>query len=105
MTILRLKKGVRLLGLQPQTVFGIMVAHSCYSAVNKDGECFITSGTEGRHSRGSRHYVGLAFDLRMRRLTKEQKKILHGMIKEALTNQFDVVLEKTHIHVEYDPER
>jgi len=105
MTILRIKEGVDLLGFQPQISLAITVAYSCYSAVEKDGECVITSCSDGQHSRGSRHYIGLAFDLRTRNLNDEQKEALYGMIKECLTNQYDVVLEKTHIHVEYDPER
>lgn len=105
MTILRLKEGVDLLGLQPQTTFAIMVAWSCYQAVHKDGECVVTSCADGKHSKGSRHYVGLAFDLRIRGLPSTEQATLAEMIKECLTNQYDVVLESDHIHVEYDPER
>jgi len=105
MTILRIKPKVSLLGLQPQITLAIVVAHSCYSNLQYDGECVITSCTEGKHSKGSRHYVGLAFDVRTRDLPTKKRSILAGMIGKCLTNQYDVVLEKTHIHVEYDPER
>ena len=106
MTILRIKPGVDLLGLQPQTTLAIAVAHSCYTAVHKHGECVITEvGPTVEHSRGSRHYVGLTFDMRIHGLPNREQAVLAKMIKESLTNQYDVVLEKDHIHVEYDPER
>ena len=104
MTILRIKPGVGVGGLRPETLLAIQVFYSCYSVLDKDGEAVITSCTEGKHGRGSRHYVGLAFDGRTRNLDDEQKKTLRDMLKECLTDEYDVVLESTHIHVEYDPE-
>jgi len=105
MTTLRIKQGVNLLGLQPQTTLAIIIFHSCYSMLEKLGECVITSCSDGKHSKGSRHYIGGAFDGRTRDLTPEQQHVLCDMLKECLTNQYDVVLEGDHIHVEYDPER
>ena len=62
-------------------------------------ELVITSGLEGSHSAGSLHYYGLAVDLRLPpdlvRATRE--------LAAELGSQFDVILEKHHIHVEYDP--
>jgi len=105
MTILRIKPGVFVSGICPETVLAIQVFYSCYSALDKDGEAVITSCTEGVHGKGSRHFVGFAFDGRTRNLLEDQKRLLRDMLQESLTKEYDVVLEKTHIHVEYDPER
>ena len=104
MTILRIKPGVGVGGLRPEIVLAIQVFYSCYSVLDKDGEAVITSCTEGKHMRGSRHYVGLAFDGRIRTLKEGQPEMLADMLRECLTKEYDVVLESTHIHVEYDPE-
>jgi hypothetical protein len=63
----------------------------------------ITSGLEGKHCKNSRHYLGLALDLRNRDLNK---KDLFKILKElniALGNDYQVLLESDHFHVEYDP--
>ena len=66
-------------------------------------ECWITSAAEGTHKKGSLHYLGLALDFRTRDMTKAEKTALVGLVIEALTEEFDVVLEKTHLHIEYHP--
>lgn len=62
-------------------------------------ELIITSTYEGDHSPGSLHYANLAIDIR--------KPVRNGKIKdwitETLGDDFDVVVEKKHIHIEYDP--
>src|SRR5690606_13486430 len=52
--------------LQPQTVFAMMIADQVFTANNF--ECWITSVNDLRHMTGSRHYKGLAFDLRTKHL-------------------------------------
>jgi hypothetical protein len=58
-------------------------------------DCFITSGTEGLHMPGSRHYSGNAIDIRTLDFTKNELSLLLG-------REYDVVQEKDHIHIEYD---
>jgi hypothetical protein len=62
-------------------------------------ECTITSGTEGRHSRKSLHYKGLAIDIR------GGSQSLADYLQVNLGGDYDVVFEIDHIHVEYDPAR
>lgn len=65
----------------------------------------ITSTTDGKHMVGSLHYVGLAFDLRIRHMPEDViKDVKLKIVKtlKLLSTRFQVVLEKTHIHVEYD---
>lgn len=100
--MLSLKNGVSLRGMQPQVLLAVQVALQAYTDAGYD--LVITSCTDGKHSRGSRHYVGLAVDFRIRHVDKESLPEIYRRIKEALGTEYDVILEKTHIHVEYDPE-
>jgi hypothetical protein len=62
-------------------------------------EPVITSTWEGTHSSSSWHYFCRALDFRL-------PKNVDGMIdvlKNRLGKDYDVVLESTHIHIEYDP--
>lgn len=62
----------------------------------------ITSANDSKHMNGSKHYEDLAYDLRTRDLSKEQTQLLAQDIKARLGPAYDVVVEKDHIHVEYD---
>ena len=65
-------------------------------------EAVITSTYEGTHSSGSLHYQNKAVDFRRSSsATLSQGAVI--MLKTALGPDYDVVLEDTHIHVEYDP--
>lgn len=63
----------------------------------------ITSGSEGEHQPGSLHYVGKAIDLRTRDLNSYQIVQLIGSLRAWLGEDYDVLDEGDHIHVEYDP--
>ena len=65
--------------------------------------CTITSGSDGVHGPNSLHYQGKALDFRTRTLTASQKQAVFLSLTAALGTQFDVVLEDTHIHIEFDP--
>jgi UDP-N-acetylenolpyruvoylglucosamine reductase len=63
----------------------------------------LTSANDGQHGFGSLHYAGLAVDVRTHHVTANDIEPLADTIREALGPQFDVVLEDTHIHVEFQP--
>lgn len=63
----------------------------------------VTSGLEGAHSPASLHYYGRAVDFRTNDLTIEQAERFTEFVKKAVGDNYDVILEKTHLHVEYDP--
>jgi len=65
----------------------------------------ITSTTDGKHMPGSLHYKGLAVDLRIRDLAPDEQKRYYNDLKFALSKLCDVILEKDHIHVEYQPSK
>ena len=62
-------------------------------------ELVITSGKDGTHGNGSLHYEGKAVDLR----TWNVLDSLVKQLKAHLGPDYDVVLEKDHCHIEYDP--
>lgn len=99
--MLRVKDGVKLYGLQPEMLWAIDRINECYDRIGKD--CTITSGRGDRHSSKSRHYPGHAVDARTRHLTEAEKLEVKVDIQETLGPQFDVILESTHLHVEFDP--
>ena len=50
---------------------------------------------------GSLHYQGKAFDLRTWHVIEEVAK----QLRTYLGKDYDVIVEKDHIHVEYDPKQ
>jgi len=106
--MLELKAGVMLKdalgekGIQPEMVLGALVV---YSVFNEEGfTCTITSCMDGVHKQGSLHYKGQALDFRTRHVVDEEALLdIVQAIKFALGEEFDVVLEEDHLHVEYDP--
>lgn len=102
---MKFKAGVSLKGLKPEALLGMIVAEQAYKAAGID--MVITSIKDGVHKEGSKHYSGMAFDLRTKATGLALR--LHQSVKEALSGAgFDVILEdlhgdNEHIHVEFDP--
>lgn len=64
----------------------------------------ITSGTDGVHMSGSKHYNGDALDVRISNLTPaELRSTLSDLTSRLSPLGFQVILEDDHIHIEYDP--
>ena len=102
--MLSIKPGVDIRGIKPEALLGVMIIQSVYHEFG--GDTTITSGLEGRHKTGSKHYDGFAVDIRFfeymgARIPKFNS--LLKQLKEALGDDFDVIQESDHIHVEYDP--
>lgn len=66
-------------------------------------DCVVTSLMGGEHSRNSKHYSGEAVDIRSRDLEEDQLDLAMVELQKQLGDAYDVVLEPTHIHIEYDP--
>ena len=66
-------------------------------------ELVVTSGIDSTHSAGSLHYYGLALDFRTRYFDDITRRKVGNELKEALGDNYDVIIHKSHIHVEYDP--
>ena len=70
-------------------------------------EFVITSARDGIHSAGSLHYYGLAVDIRASEAwgyKYDEILALVDQLEDHLGDEYDVVLESDHIHVEYDPD-
>ena len=64
-------------------------------------ELVLTSVCDGKHMEDSLHYQGCAFDVRTWWIAGRELQVVREL-KEALGPDYDVVLEKDHIHIEYD---
>ena len=93
---LRVKAGVR-----PHNLIIAAAAANFGESIGKD--MIITSGIDGQHMEGSRHYTGEALDFRRSHLSPEECDLFVGDLRRRLDRDYDVVLESDHVHCEYDP--
>ena len=108
--MLLFKEGVDIRGIAPEIVLAMLVTSEVFAAI-ADVPAVVTCGREGKHSTGSRHYIGHAFDFRT-------KNILNLSIKQRVVDEirnrlapladFDVFLEdlgqaNEHGHVQFKP--
>lgn len=105
--MIQVKDGVVFKELKPQIYILFPLLDSVFDAYNRS--CVITSAADGRHMKGSKHYQGLALDLRSQHLINEKMKLdLLEKIRGGLGEKYDVILEhlgnpNEHYHLEYDP--
>jgi hypothetical protein len=95
--------GVSLAGMCPQILFALIVANEIY--LKNSAELVITSSNDSRHTRTSLHYNGCAVDLRTRHVQEPTRISIADEIGAALNQDFDVILESDHIHIEWQPRR
>lgn len=106
---MKFKKGVDPRYLSAPAWYGLWKCDEVYrDFVGRDAVC--TSTGEGRHSTGSKHYTGeyqfgysRAFDLRIWVVPNEKLSELVNSLRRALGEHYQVVFERTHIHVEWEP--
>lgn len=99
---LTFKVGVDLRGLQPEMLPVMIAACARFEEVGAP-YVMITSGLDGKHSAKSLHYSGRALDFRTRHISEASISILANLLRQDLGGQYDVVLEPTHLHIEFDP--
>lgn len=99
---MKLKPGVTLRGVLPEMILGLIIVDSVmWRQFNVDP--VITSITDGKHKSGSMHYLGRGADMRIWGIEDKLESVVPAL-KYALGENYDVVQEKDHIHLEYDPE-
>lgn len=96
------KTGVKAFGIRTELLFALYIADGVYKDVTNK-EVTITSLNDGRHSRTSLHYAGCAADLRINDVDSNLWETLRKDIAKRLTNEYDVILESDHIHLEFQP--
>ena len=95
---MNIKAGVRITGIQPEIVLAISIADSIYRSYRE--VLAVTSLLDGKHMRASLHYVGAAVDVGIP-VTDVSAVVL--ALRAALGENYDVVLETDHIHIEFQP--
>lgn len=99
---MKLKKGVKCHALTSQVVLALVIAGKLYQEMfSKD--MVVTSLHDGKHSSGSLHYSGNAFDMRTWGIVDDDLTKYKAALNSRLGVDFDVVIESDHIHVEYQP--
>lgn len=101
---MQLKAGVNVTGIKVELLLALTVAERVY---NEEGyPLVITSLLDSKHSLTSLHYAGCAADLRTRHInTIEEVNDIASKLKSSLTKDYDVIVEKDHIHLEWQPRR
>lgn len=95
---MKLGPRARIQGVSCELLLGLNVAAMLY---REHGETLtVTHLTDGKHMVGSLHYVGAAGDLR---LPKRHPTLIASELRKRLGQDFDVILHKTHIHIEFQP--
>lgn len=95
---------VNILGLEPVMFSALKTIELCCKIANGENyEITITSAQDGSHMKNSRHYVGLAIDIRSRDMSNitESAKWIDKFLN-INSKCFDIVIENDHIHIEYD---
>ena len=98
---MKIKEGVVLFGLDPRMRWALIEAERLWKKYGIEEGVTVTSGLEGEHSAGSLHYYGLALDFRTRYFTPLEKDDLAMELINCLSGSYDVIVHKTHIHVEW----
>src|SRR5919108_658569 len=98
---MKLKPGVRVLGIRPELVLALLVLRDLYTEYGVGSACVVTSVIEGEHRRASLHLAGAAVDLR--HPGAQVARQLVAAAQAQLGEEYDVLLEADHVHVEFQP--
>ena len=97
---MKLKDGVNLQDVSWRMFKAAVIAEEVYCKYG--AELVITSANDSKHGANTLHHKGLALDLRTWSLSGRETQVA-SELQKALGDEYDVVLESDHIHVEYDP--
>lgn len=98
---MKIKEGANIQGLDIRMRPVLIAADMVWQ--NHGHELCVTAGLDGEHSAGSLHYFGLAVDLRTRYFYVTERREVAADLRASLNSNYDVVLHRSHIHVEFDP--
>ena len=99
---MKLKHDVIMAGLSVNMQPALIAAESIWKELGREEGVTVTCALDGEHFAGSLHYYGFALDFRINYFTGDQKLAALEALRAKLPEPFDVILENTHIHVEYD---
>ena len=96
-------KGASIRGLRPEILHACDIVGEVFQSEGFKAELSPNGEAGGTHGVGSLHYVFLACDFRTYMVPVERRSYLISKIKEILGDEYDVILEKDHIHIEFQP--
>jgi len=96
-------KPCRVKGIQPEILLAAFAATGLAGKMFRGLDCVITSCTDSHEHLESFHNGGLAIDIRTRDMPEPQVKEFTEELRKCLGDEYDVVVEKDHIHIEFDP--
>jgi hypothetical protein len=99
--MLLLKPGVRITGIRPELLLAVIAAERVYEEAGHD--LTLTACVDGKHVAGSFHYAGAAVDIRINDVPTTEVPKLIARIKSCVGEDFDVILEVDHLHIEFQP--
>ena len=98
-----IKSGVKFEGLHAIWSIAYPIVLYTYRNVVPGIDPVITSGSDGKHKTNSFHYSGKALDFRTKNIPEHKLQVLLPILRQNLGENFDVVWETDHLHIEYDP--
>jgi hypothetical protein len=84
-------------------VLALVVADQVWGTMQAD--LVVTEATGGKHMENSLHYSGCAVDLRTSNVRPTALQGVVDLLRQRLGENYDVVLESDHAHVEFQPHR
>ena len=100
--MVQFKPGVSVYGIQKEIIQIIAIINT-YFELRMRKEFVITSCTDGKHMKNSKHYSGFAIDIRICHLSAIEIDNFIAWFRSHHDENYDIVRESDHIHVEYDP--
>lgn len=94
--------------LADSRVIRMLIAVVATAPALEGGTAVVTSARDGTHGATSRHYLGLAVDVRSQGAGRvgapidESPATWVARLKQYLGRDYDVIEEVDHIHIEYD---
>ena len=95
------KGGASIRGIRPEMAFAWAIIISIFE--RHDCVARLSSGVEGKHTRGSSHYRGCAFDVSKKDVPSTAFPSINAAMKDALGDDFDAIEESTHWHIQFKP--
>ncbi len=99
--MIKFKPGIWTSNLTPEMMRAINVAGRVFHELRADA--IVTALQDGEHKKNSLHYKQMAVDFRTRHVAKGVRGEIAHHMRRLLGDDYDVILHKTHLHVEYDP--
>jgi len=101
-----LKKGVKALGNKPEMNLALMIVEGVYSKYDTD--VVVTSIVDSKHSATSRHYIGMAVDIRTHNIYKNRLDEVFKLRQKHLGDNYFVYLQSRgtpneHFHISFKP--